>query len=165
MKVELPYADGTLTAVLPSGTRRLSSEAERPLAPLANLDEAVSAALEAPLGLPRIRDLVKPGARVTIAFDDHTTGGQARVGYGFLEDGDAVEVGPQPLEGFDDPDVCEQPFHRVDLAISQRLGNGLQLKLTGSNLLNSAIVLDQGGITVLQYRPGISFSAALGWTL
>jgi nickel-dependent lactate racemase len=74
VKVELPYADGTLTAVLPSGTRRLSSEAERPLAPLANLDEAVSAALEAPLGLPRIRDLVKPGARVTIAFDDHTTG-------------------------------------------------------------------------------------------
>src|SRR5690348_17761368 len=27
-----------------------------------------------PLGLPRIRDLVKPSSRVTIAFDDHTTG-------------------------------------------------------------------------------------------
>src|SRR5690348_12038719 len=27
-----------------------------------------------PLGLPRIRDLVRPSARVTIAFDDHTTG-------------------------------------------------------------------------------------------
>src|SRR5690349_2502106 len=54
MNVELPYADGTLTATLPAGTRRLSSE-------------AVAA-------LPRIRDLVKPDARVTIAFDDHTTG-------------------------------------------------------------------------------------------
>jgi hypothetical protein len=34
----------------------------------------VRAALASPLGLPRIRELVKPGARVTIAFDDHTTG-------------------------------------------------------------------------------------------
>jgi nickel-dependent lactate racemase len=34
----------------------------------------VRQALAAPLGLPRLRDLVKPGARVTIAFDDHTTG-------------------------------------------------------------------------------------------
>ncbi|WNG43182.1 outer membrane beta-barrel protein [Archangium minus] len=70
------------------------------------------------------------------------------------------EVGVQKL-----PDVYEKPFHRVDLAISQKLGSGMQLKLTGSNLLNSAVVLDQGGITVLKYRPGIAFSASLGWTL
>ncbi|WP_386979348.1 TonB-dependent receptor [Archangium violaceum] len=70
------------------------------------------------------------------------------------------EVGLNPL-----PDVYEQPFHRVDLSVSQKLGNGLQLKLTGSNLLDSAVVLDQGGITILKYRPGIAFSAALGWTL
>jgi hypothetical protein len=44
------------------------------LPPLENLDAAVRAALAAPAGLARIRDLVKPGARVTIAFDDHTTG-------------------------------------------------------------------------------------------
>jgi hypothetical protein len=74
MRVELPYADGTLTATLPAGTRRLSSQPETALAPLADLDGAVRAALAAPLGLPRVRDLVGPGARVTIAFDDHTTG-------------------------------------------------------------------------------------------
>jgi hypothetical protein len=74
MNVELPYGDGTLTASLPDDTVRLSSDAERPLAPLADLDGAVRAALASPLGLPRVRDLVKPGARVTIAFDDHTTG-------------------------------------------------------------------------------------------
>ena len=74
MKVELPYADGTLTATLPSDARRLSSEAERGLEPLVDLRGAVEAALAAPLGRPRIRDLVTPGARVTIAFDDHTTG-------------------------------------------------------------------------------------------
>jgi len=74
MNVELPYADGTLTATLPAGTRRLSSEAVAALPPLADVDGAVRDALAAPLGLPRIRDLVKPDARVTIAFDDHTTG-------------------------------------------------------------------------------------------
>ena len=74
MTSELPYGDGALTVTLPPGTQRLSSEAERPLAPVADLAGAVRAALAAPLGLPRIRDLVKADARVTIAFDDHTTG-------------------------------------------------------------------------------------------
>jgi len=74
VKVELPYADGTLTATLPPDARRLSTEGERAMPPLADLDSAVPAALASPLGLPRIRELVKPGARVTIAFDDHTTG-------------------------------------------------------------------------------------------
>jgi hypothetical protein len=74
MKVELPYADGTLTATLGDDTRRLSAQAEQAMAPLADLDAAVRAALARPLGLPRLRDLVKPSARVTIAFDDHTSG-------------------------------------------------------------------------------------------
>ncbi|HEY7869164.1 MAG TPA: lactate racemase domain-containing protein [Methylomirabilota bacterium] len=74
MRVALPYADGTLTATLPSDTRRLSSEAAEALPPLADLDGAVRRALAAPLGLPRLGELVKPGARVTIAFDDHTVG-------------------------------------------------------------------------------------------
>ena len=74
MNVELPYADGTLTATLPARTRRLSSEAATALPPLADLDGAVRGALASPLGLQRIRDLVRPGARVTLAFDDHTTG-------------------------------------------------------------------------------------------
>jgi hypothetical protein len=74
MKVELPYADGTITAALPDTARVLSSAPALTLPPLADLEGAVRAALAAPLGLPRIRDLVKPDARVTIAFDDHTTG-------------------------------------------------------------------------------------------
>jgi lactate racemase len=74
MKVELPYAEGTVTATLPPGTRRLSSEAETALPPLADLAGSMRATLAAPLGLPRLRELVRPGARVTIAFDDHTVG-------------------------------------------------------------------------------------------
>jgi lactate racemase len=74
MNVELPYGDGTLRATLPADTRRLSSDAEVGLAPLTDLDAAVRAALAAPLGLPRLRELAKSSHRVTIAFDDHTVG-------------------------------------------------------------------------------------------
>jgi hypothetical protein len=74
VKVELPYGDATLSATLPEGTRRLSSDPEEAFAPVADLGAAVRAALAAPLGMPRIRELVRPGAKVTIAFDDHTTG-------------------------------------------------------------------------------------------
>ena len=74
VNADLPYGNGTLTVTLPPATRRLSSEAVGALPPLDDLDRAVRAALAEPLGLPRIRDLVTPGSRVTIAFDDHTTG-------------------------------------------------------------------------------------------
>ena len=74
MNVELPYADGTLSVTLPQDARRLPTEGERALPPLADVDSAARAALASPLGLPRIRELVRPDARVTIAFDDHTTG-------------------------------------------------------------------------------------------
>src|SRR5262245_60875924 len=74
MNVGLPYADGTLTASLPAGTRRLSAQPELALPPVADLATAVRSALASPLGLPRLRELARPDARVTIAFDDHTTG-------------------------------------------------------------------------------------------
>src|SRR5690242_18171209 len=74
MNVALPYADGTLTVTLPAGARVLSSAPALALPPLADLDGAVRGALASPLGLPRIGALVRPSSRVTIAFDDHTTG-------------------------------------------------------------------------------------------
>lgn len=72
MNVELPYGEATLTATLPDRTRMLSNIEATTLTPLADLDAAVREALAAPRGLPRIRDSVKPGASVTIAFDDAT---------------------------------------------------------------------------------------------
>jgi hypothetical protein len=72
VNVELPYGETTLTATLPGRTRTLSNVEATTLAPLEDLDAAVKAALAAPLGLPRIRELVRPGAGVTIAFDDAT---------------------------------------------------------------------------------------------
>jgi hypothetical protein len=60
VKVELPYADGTLTASLPDDTRRFSSDAETAPPAVADLDAAIRDALASPPGLPRIRDLVHP---------------------------------------------------------------------------------------------------------
>ena len=72
MKVTLPYGERTLEATLPARTRRLSNAEVASLPPVEDLPAAVERALGAPLELPRIRELVRPGASVTIAFDDAT---------------------------------------------------------------------------------------------
>jgi len=74
MKIELPYGESTITAELPAGTRLLSNVERAALPALPDLDAAVRAALAAPLGLPSIAELARPGGTATIAFDDHTTG-------------------------------------------------------------------------------------------
>ncbi len=63
------------------------------------------------------------------------------------------------------PDVLERPFHRLDLTVSQRLAPALRLKLSGTNLLDQRVSFQQGGFTVLEYRPGVAANAALEWTL
>lgn len=66
------------------------------------------------------------------------------------------------IEGL--PDTYEQPLHRVDLVASRSLGRGLKLKLTAANLLNQRVRLEQGGLTVNSYDPGVSFGLGLDWT-
>ena len=72
MNVELPYGETTLTGTLPARTRVLSNTEAITPGPLDDLPAAVGQALAQPLGLPRLGAMVKPGARVTIAFDDAT---------------------------------------------------------------------------------------------
>jgi hypothetical protein len=74
MKIDMPYGETTITAALPDDTRILSNAPGAALPPVDDLGAAVRAALAAPRGLPRIGALVRPGATITIAFDDHTTG-------------------------------------------------------------------------------------------
>ena len=71
----LPFGDGSITAELPDRARIISrggAPSSGGLAPLDDEAAAVRDALEHPLGLPPIRELVRPGARAVIAFDDPT---------------------------------------------------------------------------------------------
>jgi len=72
VNVELPYGETTLTARLPERTRIFANTEAVTPAPVDDLVSAVAQALADPLGLPRLGELVKPHARVTIAFDDAT---------------------------------------------------------------------------------------------
>src|SRR6185295_9751194 len=72
----LPFGDGTVEAELPERARIVSRSGGAGsgggLQAVGDLDAAVRDALEHPLGLPRIREMVKADARVVIAFDDPT---------------------------------------------------------------------------------------------
>lgn len=63
------------------------------------------------------------------------------------------------------PDVIEQPFHRLDLTVTQPIAAGLALKVAASNVLNQAVRLQQGGADVLVNPPGVQFMATLSWNL
>ncbi|MEZ4362711.1 MAG: TonB-dependent receptor [Kofleriaceae bacterium] len=56
-------------------------------------------------------------------------------------------------------DVYEEPFHRLDFTVSQDVGRGTKLKLSGTNLLNQRVVRTQDGVEILAYPVGV---AAIG---
>ena len=62
-------------------------------------------------------------------------------------------------------DVYEEPVHRVDLTVNQRLPAGFALKLSATNLLNQPVVFTQGGIEILAYKSGVGFFGVIEWTL
>src|SRR5512132_729838 len=71
--VSLPYGDSSLQADRPERTRFVGGEGGEPrLEPVPDQTATVRAAIESPLGLPRVRELAPAGGRVAIAFDDPT---------------------------------------------------------------------------------------------
>jgi nickel-dependent lactate racemase len=71
--VALPFGDGLVQVQLPDRTRIVkASQSNAGIEPAADEATAVRAALEKPLGMPRIGELVRPSSRVLIAFDDPT---------------------------------------------------------------------------------------------
>lgn len=72
----LPFGDATIDVQLPDRTRVVSRSGGAGtgggLPPVDDEAAAVALALQQPLGLPPIREMVKPGSRVVIAFDDPT---------------------------------------------------------------------------------------------
>lgn len=68
---QVSYGDGSIEAVLPERTRVVATPA--PLPALADPEAAIRAALANPINHEPIHNLVGPGAKVTIAFDDPCT--------------------------------------------------------------------------------------------
>jgi outer membrane receptor for ferrienterochelin and colicin len=62
------------------------------------------------------------------------------------------------------PDIYEEPFHSLDLVARYELSDHLSLKAAVRNLLLQRSVLDQGGIAVREYEPGLSASIQVGWS-
>ncbi len=66
--------------------------------------------------------------------------------------------------GFDGlPDVYEKPFHRLDVNVIQVLGKGFSLRASVGNVANQKMVFEQGGVSVLSYRPGVVGALSLLW--
>src|ERR1700722_17036761 len=71
--VALPFGDGFVQVQLPDRTQIVkASQPNARIASAADEAEVFRAALEQPLGMPRIDELVRPSSRVLIAFDDPT---------------------------------------------------------------------------------------------
>jgi outer membrane receptor protein involved in Fe transport len=63
------------------------------------------------------------------------------------------------------PDIYEEPFHRVDLTLNQRLPASFSLKLSVTNVLDQRVVLTQSDIEILAYKPGVGFFGTLEWSI
>lgn len=72
MVENVPFGDRVVPVELPDRTRILSGGFGTKLPPLADLDATLKAELDAPRGMPPVEQLVAPGAKVTLAFDDPT---------------------------------------------------------------------------------------------
>jgi nickel-dependent lactate racemase len=71
--VALPFGDRSVQVQLPDRAQVVkANQASAHIEPAADEAAAVRTALEKPLGMPRIGELVRPSSRVLIAFDDPT---------------------------------------------------------------------------------------------
>jgi len=71
--VALPFGDGSVQVQLPDRAQFIkASQPNARIAPAPDEAESVRIALQQPLGMPRISELVRPSSRVLIAFDDPT---------------------------------------------------------------------------------------------
>ena len=72
MDEQIVFGDRMIPVRLPDRTRFVPQGLSTSLPPVANLRAALQEALRRPLDLPPLRELAKPGWKVTVAFDDPT---------------------------------------------------------------------------------------------
>jgi hypothetical protein len=72
MDEEIVFGDRMIPVSLPDRTRFVPQGLSTSLPPVADLRAALQEALRRPLDLPPLRELARPGWKVTVAFDDPT---------------------------------------------------------------------------------------------
>ncbi len=68
----IPFGTRTIEVELPQDTFVVPMEDAKKLEPIENLEQTMRAVLSNPMGMPPISQMVRPGAKVTICFDDLT---------------------------------------------------------------------------------------------
>ncbi|MDQ3263163.1 MAG: TonB-dependent receptor [Myxococcota bacterium] len=150
--------------------------------------------LEARASLGRLNPVLSPlrvGANVSLIHSQVSLGaGQAvstsarrplqgqspyvvNANLGYLAEATGTEItalynvfGPRISEvGFNYlPGTYEQPLHRLDLTVTQKLGKTLRLKATATNVLNQSSVFTQQAAEVFRFRPGATVMTQLEWS-
>lgn len=75
-----------------------------------------------------------------------------------------IQVADVAAYAFDNPHIYEMPRNLVDLSITQRIFEKMNLKLTGKNLLNEKLNWEQNGTSVATNYYGINFSLGLDYS-
>jgi outer membrane receptor protein involved in Fe transport len=96
---------------------------------------------------------------VALGYDAEKTGTQADLLYNVF--GRRIEA----TGSAGTSDVYEEPFHRLDLTVSQKLPRQLRLKLSAINLLNQRAVQRQNDVEILAYRVGVGVIGTLEFSL
>ena len=111
----LPFGDSTIDVDLPERTRVVSRSGGAGsgggLAAVGDLDAAVRDALDHPLGLPPIRDIVRPDSRVVIAFDDPTVTSFGPIRRGAIE-GVLAQLADAGVPETNVSLICANALHR-----------------------------------------------------
>jgi lactate racemase len=111
MRDQIAFGDRMIPVEVPDHTRTAPPGLSTALAPVDDLGGTIRQALRNPLGLPAIRDMVRPNWRVTIAFDDPTVPCYAPVWEAairlILEDLESGGVKPKNVSL-----VCANALHR-----------------------------------------------------
>jgi hypothetical protein len=126
MRERMVFGSREIPVELPDHTRVIPGSFELGLAPVENLEQTVRDALGSPLELPPLRELAKPGWKVTIAFDDPTVSCFAPVwetGIGLMLE----ELDRAGVKRRDVTLVCANALHRKStrMELSKLIGERL----------------------------------------
>lgn len=61
--------------------------------------------------------------------------------------------------------IYDEPFHRLDLTVSQSLPRNLRVKLAASNLLNQRVVRSQSDVEIYAYQVGVTVLGSVEYSL